>query len=68
MFWVAYEQSAYYIWQIKGYKPAKKWVKSIAIEVVQMGFPKRGFVNGYVEAIRHTSILYKIYPFKNTLL
>ena len=39
MFWVGYEQSAYYIWQIKGYKPTKKFVKSVAVEVVQIGFP-----------------------------
>jgi hypothetical protein len=39
LFWVAYEQSAYYIWQKKGYKPIKKWFKSTNQEVVQVGFP-----------------------------
>ena len=39
LFWVAYEQSAYYIWQIKGFKPSKKWYKNILKEVVQVGFP-----------------------------
>lgn len=47
MFWVGYEQSAYYIWQIKGYKPTKKFVKSVAVEVVQIGFTKlEGLLNG----------------------
>jgi hypothetical protein len=27
LFWVAYEQSAYNIWQLKGFKPTKKWLK-----------------------------------------
>ena len=39
LFWVAYEQSAYYIWQLKGFKPTKKWYKNILKEVVQVGFP-----------------------------
>ena len=39
LFWVAYEQSAYYIWLLKGYKPTKKWYKNIKKEVVQLGFP-----------------------------
>ena len=38
-FWVVYEQSAYYIWQLKGFKPTKKWYKNILKEVVQVGFP-----------------------------
>jgi len=42
LFWVAYEQSAYYIWQLKGYKPSKKRYKNIDKEVVQLGFPKIG--------------------------
>jgi hypothetical protein len=24
LFWVAYEQSAYFVWRLKGYKPTKK--------------------------------------------
>jgi hypothetical protein len=39
LFWVAYEQSASYIWQLKGFKPTKKWLKNIKSEVVQVGFP-----------------------------
>jgi len=27
VFWVAYEQNAYYCGQQKGYKPTKKWIK-----------------------------------------
>ena len=39
-FWVAYEQSAYFIAQYKGYKPTKKYYKSIRQSVVSVGFPK----------------------------
>ena len=39
MFWVAYQQSAYYIWQQKGYLPIKNCLKSVALKVVQTGFP-----------------------------
>lgn len=47
MFWVGYEQSAYYVWQQKGYKPTKKFVKSVAVEVVQIGFTTlEGLLNG----------------------
>lgn len=47
LFWVAYEQSAYYIWQLKGFKPTKKFVKSVAVEVVQIGFTTlEGLLNG----------------------
>jgi hypothetical protein len=38
LFWVAYEQSAYYMWQIKGFKPIKKWYKNSNSIVVQVGF------------------------------
>ncbi len=38
LFWVAYEQSAYYMWQLKGFKPTKKWFKNIKSQVVQVGF------------------------------
>jgi hypothetical protein len=37
---VAYEQSACYFWQQKGYKPTKKMIKSFGCEVVSVGFPK----------------------------
>jgi hypothetical protein len=31
IFWTAYEQSAYYVWQLKGYKPTKKRYKKMDI-------------------------------------
>ncbi|MDR1632064.1 MAG: hypothetical protein LBR97_04180 [Dysgonamonadaceae bacterium] len=40
VFWIAYEQSAYYFWLKKGYKPTKKFVKSIKKEIVSIGFPQ----------------------------
>ena len=40
VFWLAYEQSAYYVWLLKGYKPTKKRYKKMDKEVVQIGFPK----------------------------
>jgi hypothetical protein len=40
VFWVAYEQSAYYFWLKKGYKPTKKFIKTIGKEVVSVGFPQ----------------------------
>jgi hypothetical protein len=40
VFWVAYEQSAYYFWLKKSYKPTKKRIKSIEKEVVSVGFPQ----------------------------
>jgi hypothetical protein len=40
VFWTAYEQSAYYVWLLKGYKPSKKRYKKMDKEVVQIGFPK----------------------------
>lgn len=38
-FWVAYEQSAYFVWLLKGYKPTKKQVKKSGTTIVQIGFP-----------------------------
>lgn len=40
IFWTTYEQSAYYVWLLKGYKPTKKRYKKMDKEVVQIGFPK----------------------------
>jgi len=40
IFWVAYEQSAYFIAQHKGYKPTKRYYKNIKQSVVSVGFPK----------------------------
>jgi len=40
VFWVAYEHNAYFIWKMKGYKPNKKFIKSIQQEVVSVGFPE----------------------------
>lgn len=39
VFWVAYEEAAYRISQIKKLKPTKKYIKSIQQEVVSVGFP-----------------------------
>lgn len=39
VFWVAYEQSAYFIVQHKDYKPTKKFYKNIKQSVVSVGFP-----------------------------
>ena len=44
LFWVAYEQSAYYIAQYKNYKPTKKYYKNIKQSVVSVGFPKVEFL------------------------
>ena len=39
LFRVAYEQSAYFIAQYKGYKPTKKFYKNIKQHAVSVGFP-----------------------------
>ncbi|MCL1689421.1 hypothetical protein [Elizabethkingia anophelis] len=39
VFWVAYEQSAYSIWEHKGYRVNKKYIKSLKRDVVSLGFP-----------------------------
>ena len=39
VFWIAYEQSAYIISQLKNLKPAKKYIKKIGQEIVSVGFP-----------------------------
>ena len=38
-FWVAYEQSAYLVSQVKTLKPTKKFIKTVNKEVVSVGFP-----------------------------
>jgi hypothetical protein len=43
VFWIAYEQSAYYFWQQKGYKPTKKFVKTLGQEIVSIGFPQNAY-------------------------
>ena len=49
IFWVAYEQSAYYIWQKKGYRATKKMVKTLGKEIVSVGFPQSSY-----ETFTHT--------------
>jgi len=44
-FWIAYEQSAYYIFLKKGYKPTKKFVKKVNSEVVSVGFPENALAS-----------------------
>jgi hypothetical protein len=39
IFWMAYEQSAYAVSQVKTLKAVKKYVKVIGREVVSVGFP-----------------------------
>lgn len=39
IFWVGYEQSAYYVATLKGYKASKKWYKNVEKEIVKVGFP-----------------------------
>lgn len=39
VFWVAYEQSAYSIWEHKGYRVNKKYIKSLKRDIVSLGFP-----------------------------
>lgn len=39
VFWVAYEQGAFYFVQAKGYKAIKKYVKAVGGDVVSAGFP-----------------------------
>jgi hypothetical protein len=51
-FWVAYEQSAFYFAQQKGYKPTKKFVKCVDSEVVSIGFP-----NSALEELKNTVFL-----------
>jgi hypothetical protein len=56
VFWVAYEQSAYYFWQCKGYKPTKRYMKSIAREVVSIGFPTNAleaFLDGSEDVVSY---------------
>jgi hypothetical protein len=35
----AYEQSAYFVWRLKGYKPIKKHIKKVQDQLVSVGFP-----------------------------
>jgi hypothetical protein len=56
IFWVAYEQSAYAVWLLKQYKPTKKQIKSVGMEIVSVGFPASALtsltaITGSVEAI-----------------
>ncbi len=43
VFWVAYEASAYAVWQLTAYKATKKQVKVVNQEVVSLGFPDKAF-------------------------
>ena len=45
VFWIAYEQSAYLVSQVKALKPTKKFVKTIGQEVVSVGFPDTALAN-----------------------
>jgi hypothetical protein len=52
-FWIAYEQSAYYFHQTKGYRPTKKLVKVLGKEVVSLGFPKLPGELSFAEKTEH---------------
>lgn len=39
IFWVAYEEAAFLVYQVKTLRPTKKYIKSIQQEVVSVGFP-----------------------------
>jgi hypothetical protein len=41
VFWVAYEQSAYYFMLKKGYKTVKKHIKLLDKDVASLGFPRK---------------------------
>jgi hypothetical protein len=43
VFWIAYEQSAYYFWEQKGYRATKKFVKTAGRDVVSVGFPQNAY-------------------------
>lgn len=60
VFWVAYEQSAYYVWQKKGYKATRKMVKMLGQEIVSIGFPQSSY-----ETFQHsiTAVLEKDEPY-----
>ena len=45
VFWIAYEQSAYLVSQVKSLKPTKKYVKAVGQEVVSVGFPDTALAN-----------------------
>jgi len=45
VFWIAYEQSAYLVSQVKTLKPTKKYVKTVGQEVVSVGFPDNALPN-----------------------
>ena len=49
VFWAAYEQSAYAVWQEKKYKPTKKFVKVAGMEVISVGFPN-GALKGLLDS------------------
>ncbi|NDV97614.1 hypothetical protein D0T84_22420 [Dysgonomonas sp. 521] len=40
VFWVAYEQSAYYVWLQKSYKATRKYMKCLNSDVISIGFPE----------------------------
>jgi hypothetical protein len=40
VFWVAYEQSAYFVWLQKSYKATRKYMKCMGSDVVSIGFPE----------------------------
>jgi len=54
VFWVAYEQSAYYFHLRKGYKPTKKFIKKINCEIVSVGFPQSVLPSAELEILQRS--------------
>ena len=60
-FWVAYEQSAYFMSRYKGYKPTKKQYKIVKNSAVSVGFPNADAVvnelmkNNYISEVHKTA-------------
>ncbi|WP_445722815.1 hypothetical protein [Flavobacterium sp.] len=60
VFWVAYEQSAYFMARYKGYKPTKKYYKIIKNSAVSVGFPNADklvnelLINNYISEVHKT--------------
>lgn len=51
VFWVAYEQSAYYVWLQKSYKATRKYMKCLNADVVSIGFPENALKSFESEAL-----------------
>ena len=64
VFWVAYEQSAYFIAQLKKYKPTKKYFKNINKTVVFIGFPN---ANDLINSLENSNSIQSIIRTETTI-